>query len=119
MTVTSVRKDPHRLTMTVEAEFKASPERVWQLWADPRQLGQILDRAALGPECPVRLRADQRLAKAGVVYRGSSAPPRPGATCRRLALERNRQLQPRSSADEGATLSDVERCEPPRVRWRR
>ena len=38
MTVTSVRKDPHRLTMTVEAEFNASPERVWQLWADPRQL---------------------------------------------------------------------------------
>jgi uncharacterized protein YndB with AHSA1/START domain len=38
MTVTTVRKDPHKLTMTVEAEFDASPERVWQLWADPRQL---------------------------------------------------------------------------------
>ena len=38
MTVTAVRKDPHRLTMTIEAEFAASPERVWQLWADPRQL---------------------------------------------------------------------------------
>jgi uncharacterized protein YndB with AHSA1/START domain len=38
MTVTSVRKDPHTLTMTLEAEFDASPERVWQLWADPRQL---------------------------------------------------------------------------------
>ena len=24
--------------MTLEAEFDASPERVWQLWADPRQL---------------------------------------------------------------------------------
>ncbi len=24
--------------MTIEAEFDASPERVWQLWADPRQL---------------------------------------------------------------------------------
>jgi uncharacterized protein YndB with AHSA1/START domain len=24
--------------MTMEAEFDASPERVWQLWADPRQL---------------------------------------------------------------------------------
>jgi uncharacterized protein YndB with AHSA1/START domain len=24
--------------MTLEAEFEASPERVWQLWADPRQL---------------------------------------------------------------------------------
>jgi len=38
MTVTAVRKDPHTLSMTLEAEFNASPERVWQLWADPRQL---------------------------------------------------------------------------------
>jgi len=38
MTVTAVRKDPHALSMTLEAEFNASPERVWQLWADPRQL---------------------------------------------------------------------------------
>ena len=38
MTVTAVRKDPQALTMTLEAEFDASPERVWQLWADPRQL---------------------------------------------------------------------------------
>jgi uncharacterized protein YndB with AHSA1/START domain/pimeloyl-ACP methyl ester carboxylesterase len=38
MTVTTVRKDPQTLTMTVDAEFDASPERVWQLWADPRQL---------------------------------------------------------------------------------
>ena len=38
MTVTAVRKDPETLTMTLTAEFDASPERVWQLWADPRQL---------------------------------------------------------------------------------
>ena len=38
MTVTAVRKDPEALTMTLEAEFDASPDRVWQLWADPRQL---------------------------------------------------------------------------------
>jgi uncharacterized protein YndB with AHSA1/START domain len=38
MTVTAVRKDPKALTMTIDAEFDASPERVWQLWADPRQL---------------------------------------------------------------------------------
>ena len=38
MTVTAVRKDPQSRTMTLEAEFDASPERVWQLWADPRQL---------------------------------------------------------------------------------
>ena len=38
MTVTAVRKDADTLTMTLDAEFDASPERVWQLWADPRQL---------------------------------------------------------------------------------
>jgi uncharacterized protein YndB with AHSA1/START domain len=38
MTVTAVRKDPAALTMTLTAEFDASPDRVWQLWADPRQL---------------------------------------------------------------------------------
>ena len=38
MTVTAVRKDKDALTMTLDAEFDAPPERVWQLWADPRQL---------------------------------------------------------------------------------
>jgi uncharacterized protein YndB with AHSA1/START domain len=38
MTVTAVRKNPEHLTMTVDAEFEATPARVWELWADPRQL---------------------------------------------------------------------------------
>jgi uncharacterized protein YndB with AHSA1/START domain len=38
MTVTAVRKDPEALTMTIDAEFEAPAERVWQLWSDPRQL---------------------------------------------------------------------------------
>ena len=38
MTVTAVEKDPVNLTLTLTAEFDASPERVWQLWSDPRQL---------------------------------------------------------------------------------
>ena len=38
MTVTAVDKDPDAHTMTLTAEFEASPDRVWQLWADPRQL---------------------------------------------------------------------------------
>jgi uncharacterized protein YndB with AHSA1/START domain len=37
VSVTSVQKDPQNLTMTVTAEFDAAPERVWQLWEDPRQ----------------------------------------------------------------------------------
>ena len=38
MTVTSVEKDYDTLTLTLVAEFDAPIERVWQLWADPRQL---------------------------------------------------------------------------------
>jgi len=37
VTVTTVNKDAQNLTLTVTAEFDAPPERVWQLWADPRQ----------------------------------------------------------------------------------
>ena len=38
MTVTAVEKSTENLTLTITAEFDASAERVWQLWADPRQL---------------------------------------------------------------------------------
>ena len=38
MTLTAVTKDAEARTMTLTAEFDASADRVWQLWADPRQL---------------------------------------------------------------------------------
>jgi uncharacterized protein YndB with AHSA1/START domain len=38
MSVTSVDKDFDALTLTVIADFDASAERVWELWADPRLL---------------------------------------------------------------------------------
>jgi uncharacterized protein YndB with AHSA1/START domain len=38
MAVTAVRKDLDNRTLGIDAEFEATPERVWQLWADPRQL---------------------------------------------------------------------------------
>jgi uncharacterized protein YndB with AHSA1/START domain len=38
MSVTSVDKDLDSLTLTLVADFDAPIERVWQLWADPRQL---------------------------------------------------------------------------------
>jgi uncharacterized protein YndB with AHSA1/START domain len=38
MTVTAVDKDLDQLTMRMTAEFAATPERVWRLWADARQL---------------------------------------------------------------------------------
>jgi uncharacterized protein YndB with AHSA1/START domain len=38
MSVTSVTKDLDNLTLTLLADFDGPIERVWQLWADPRQL---------------------------------------------------------------------------------
>ncbi|MGA0565745.1 SRPBCC family protein [Rathayibacter sp. KR2-224] len=38
MTVITVDRDTENLTMTFVAEFTAPPERVWQVWQDPRQL---------------------------------------------------------------------------------
>lgn len=40
MPITDVQKDLDALTMTVTAEFETSAERLWQIWADPRQLEQ-------------------------------------------------------------------------------
>ena len=40
MTPTTVEKDPIALTMRIATEFDAPIERVWQVWADPRQLEQ-------------------------------------------------------------------------------
>lgn len=38
MPITSVRKDPEALTMTIVADFPASLQRLWDAYADPRQL---------------------------------------------------------------------------------
>lgn len=38
MTVVESVKDVEELTLTITAEFAAPVERVWRIWADPRQL---------------------------------------------------------------------------------
>jgi uncharacterized protein YndB with AHSA1/START domain len=38
MTVISTLTDPRALNLTVVAEFAASPEQVWGVWENPRQL---------------------------------------------------------------------------------
>lgn len=40
MTITSTTRDTDSLTLTLEAELAAPPARVWQIWADPRQLSR-------------------------------------------------------------------------------
>ncbi|MGJ6979986.1 SRPBCC family protein [Aestuariimicrobium soli] len=41
MPVTDFATDPETRTITITAEFAAPVERVWQLYADPRQLEQV------------------------------------------------------------------------------
>jgi uncharacterized protein YndB with AHSA1/START domain len=38
MTVISTITNPEALTLTVSAEFAASPQEVWEVWENPRQL---------------------------------------------------------------------------------
>lgn len=38
MTVIETRTDEADLSLTLVAEFDATPDRVWQVWSDPRQL---------------------------------------------------------------------------------
>ncbi|WP_298751867.1 hypothetical protein [uncultured Serinicoccus sp.] len=41
MPVTDVTTDTARRTITITAEFAAPVERVWEMYADPRQLEQV------------------------------------------------------------------------------
>lgn len=38
MTVVETQKDPQALTLTIKAEFTATPDKVWEVWSDPRKL---------------------------------------------------------------------------------
>lgn len=40
MTFITTAKDPENLTLTVVAEFDTTPDRVWEVWEDPRKLEQ-------------------------------------------------------------------------------
>lgn len=41
MPVTDVQKDLDNLTLTITADFAAPVERIWQIYADPRQLERV------------------------------------------------------------------------------
>lgn len=43
MPVTDVRHDSDQPTLTITAEFAAPVSRIWQVYADPRQLEKIWD----------------------------------------------------------------------------
>ncbi|OBF75193.1 polyketide cyclase [Mycobacterium sp. 852002-51613_SCH5001154] len=41
MPVTDVKHDPDALTLTITADFAAPVRRIWQIYADPRQLEKV------------------------------------------------------------------------------
>jgi uncharacterized protein YndB with AHSA1/START domain len=41
MPVTDVQHDPDTLTLTITASFAAPVQRIWQIYADPRQLEKV------------------------------------------------------------------------------
>ena len=88
MTVTAVRKDPDALTMTLTAEFDASPERVWELWADPRQL----ERWWGPPTYPATFTAHDLAPGSRVEYHMTGPERRPAA--RLLGHRRGRSAAP-------------------------
>lgn len=48
MPVTDVQQDLDNLTLTITADFAAPVERIWQIYADPRQLEKVWGP----PDCP-------------------------------------------------------------------
>ena len=62
MTVTNVVKDLDSATMTIVSEFDAAPERVWQMWNDPR----LLEKWWGPPTYPATV-VDHDLSPGGVV----------------------------------------------------
>jgi uncharacterized protein YndB with AHSA1/START domain len=67
--VTSMTKDPERLTMTVVAEYDVPAERAWQLWSDPRQLERWW-----GPPTYTATVVDHDLAEGGAVRYYMTSP---------------------------------------------
>lgn len=62
MTVTNVEKNPEQATLTIVSEFDAGPERVWQMWEDPR----LLEKWWGPPTYPATV-VDHDLSPGGVV----------------------------------------------------
>jgi hypothetical protein len=114
MTVTAVRKDPQTLTLTLEAEFNASPERVWQLWADPRQLERWwgpadipchLHQARPRPWRPRRVPHDRARRRTAARLLGGPGGGRAASThLARRMRERRQRAEYRHAAEHAACL---------------
>lgn len=90
MSVIDIAKDTDTRTLTVTAEFAVPVERVWQLWADPRQL----ERWWGPPSYPATV-VDHDLRPGGTVSYYMTGPEgdRPHGYWRVLAVEAPHRLE--------------------------
>ena len=74
MPVTDVQQDLNNLTLTITDDFAAPVQRIWQVYADPRQLEKVLG-AGLQERLHLRRgRAVPDLGAAGLRERGIRRP---------------------------------------------
>ena len=64
MSIVNIERDPETLSLLLVTEFEAPVERVWQLWADPRQL----ERWWGPPSHPARVERHELVAGGEVAY---------------------------------------------------
>jgi uncharacterized protein YndB with AHSA1/START domain len=106
MTVKDVKKDPATLTMAVTAVFDAPVDRVWRLWADPRQL----ERWWGPPSYPATV-VDHDLVPGGTVTYFMTGPEgdKHGGWWRILAVDapHSLELQDGFADDTGAPNPDL------------
>jgi uncharacterized protein YndB with AHSA1/START domain len=90
MTVTSVVKDAETRTLTLIAEFPATAQQVWQLWADPR----LLERWWGPPLYPATV-TEHDLTPGGRVTYHMTGPDgdQPGGWWRVIAVEPPHRLE--------------------------
>ena len=104
MSVTTVRKDPDNLTMTLDAEFEATPDRVWQLWADARQL----ERWWGPPGYPATFTAhDFRVGGRSEYYMTGPEGPTPSGYWEILDLDPPRRLRIEDGFADDGTPNDL------------
>ncbi len=103
MSVTSVRKNPEALTMSITATFDAPVEKVWRVWADPRKL----ERWWGPPTYPATV-LDHDLTPGGRVTYFMTGPggDRPRGWWRVLAVEPPRRLEFEDGFADGAGEPD-------------
>ena len=106
MPITSVSKDPEALTMTVTAEFPVSVQRLWDAYADPRQLEKFWGP----PEYPATFtRHDFAEGGRSDYYMTGPEGPQAGAYWKFLSIDPGKgfEVEDGFSEPEGTEYADV------------